>query len=135
MRSFSTRRPMRGAAATAGASRAALLFVAFTSSACGGPSVPSEVAPTSPLARGAESAPLPEIGSSFEDTPVREDEAATGHQGHGGHAGHTMPADTGHAAHTTGPEAAGDDASVDAAGGTPDAGAAPGHPRGHHHAH
>lgn len=132
MRSFRRRRSILGAGAEARG--AALLFLVIASSGCGGPAVPSEVPASSPLARSAEGGPLPVIGSSFEDTPVREDEAAAGHQGHGSHAGHTMPEDTGHGAHTAGPEAAGEGASVDAAAGTLDAGAPPQHP-GHHHAH
>lgn len=65
----------------------AVVGVALAISAgCGGPSVPTELPASSPLARDAPSAPLPELGSSFEEPPeVSAEEGGAPHQHHGGH--------------------------------------------------
>lgn len=66
--------------------RAALL--ALAACGCGGPAVPPSGPAGTPLAADAESAPLPAIGSSFED-PAETDtepETETDHGGHGAHA-------------------------------------------------
>ena len=63
-----------------------VVSVMIAAAACGGPSVPSEVPASSPLAPDAPSAPLPELGSSFSDTPISETpEAGAPHGEHGGH--------------------------------------------------
>lgn len=63
-----------------------LLCVAAPVTACGGPAVPAEPPAGSPLSARAEEAPLPRIGSSFEDAPLtpEEEAAPAGHQMHGG---------------------------------------------------
>jgi hypothetical protein len=73
--------------ATARAAR--LVGIAAITLAVGcGASAPS-IPPASPLAASAESAPLPELGSSFVDAPLAPEETAPAdHSGHGGHQGH-----------------------------------------------
>lgn len=64
--------------------------LALAGGACGGPAVPPSGPSGTPLAGDAESAPLPRIGSSFEEPAETETETETEreHGGHGGHGGH-----------------------------------------------
>ncbi len=55
----------------------------FGLSACGGPTVPSVWPTSSPAAPDAENAPLPTLGSSFEEAPLSEEEMHGGHSHHG----------------------------------------------------
>lgn len=64
---------------------AGLLFVSAAVTGCGGPSLPAELPASSPASSRAEAAPLPELGSSFEDTPLSEEETTPmDHSMHGG---------------------------------------------------
>lgn len=63
------------------------LYVTVTVTGCG-PAVPGRVADTSPLSARAESAPLPELGSTFVDQPLTDADHGGGHSMHGEHSMH-----------------------------------------------
>lgn len=69
------------------------LVVAATVTSCGGPAFPAELPASSAASPRAEAAPLPRLGSSFEDAPLGEEETRPmDHRMHGGAQHGEMPA-------------------------------------------